>query len=173
MSLLDEGTTPSSGFARQLRRAEPISRGPEPEIACRVDILPYAVGPRNETGRFCAKGPVGARASGIRGKLGKWAIRPSTGPLAETAPTLIKMDIEGAEPEALRGAARTMPRRRPAMAVCAYHKCAHLWETPRMLKAANPEYEIFPRRYAEDCRETVYCAIPPERLAIGEEAARA
>jgi hypothetical protein len=58
--------------------AEPISRGPEPETACRVDILPYAVGPRNATGRFCAKGPVGARASGIRGKVKKWVTSDKT-----------------------------------------------------------------------------------------------
>jgi hypothetical protein len=30
---------------------------------------------------------------------------------------------------------------------------------------ANPDYRIFLRRYAEECWETVYYAIPPERVA--------
>jgi len=50
------------------------------------------------------------------------------------------------------------------MAVCAYHKCDHLWTIPQLLKAANPDYKIYLRRYAEDCWETVYYAVPPERL---------
>jgi hypothetical protein len=50
------------------------------------------------------------------------------------------------------------------MAVCAYHKCDHLWTLPQLLKAGNPDYRIFLRRYAEECWETVYYAIPPERL---------
>ena len=50
------------------------------------------------------------------------------------------------------------------MAVCAYHSCDHLWKIPALLKAANPDYHIFLRRYAEECWETVYYGIPPERL---------
>jgi hypothetical protein len=32
------------------------------------------------------------------------------------------------------------------------------------MKAALPEYHIFLRRYAEECWEMVYYAIPPERI---------
>jgi hypothetical protein len=80
-------------------------------------------------------------------------------------PTLIKMDIEGAELDAITGAGKTIVRCRPIVAACAYHKCDHLWVIPKLLKAANPDYQIFLRRYAEDCWETVYYAVPPERLA--------
>jgi hypothetical protein len=79
-------------------------------------------------------------------------------------PTLIKMDIEGAEPRAIPGAAATIRAARPLLAICAYHKCEHLWTLPVLIHNALPEYEIFLRRYAEDCWETVYYAIPPERL---------
>jgi len=79
-------------------------------------------------------------------------------------PTFIKMDIEGAEPEAIRGATKTIRKARPIMAVCAYHKCDHLWTIPALLKDALPDYHIFLRRYAEECWELVYYAIPPERL---------
>ena len=74
------------------------------------------------------------------------------------------MDIEGSEFDAIMGAGKVIERCRPVMAVCAYHKCDHLWIIPKLLKAANPDYRIFLRRYAEDCWETVYYAVPPERL---------
>jgi hypothetical protein len=75
------------------------------------------------------------------------------------------MDIEGAELDALAGAGDIMAHSSPVMAVCAYHQCNHLWIIPRILKSANPNYRIFLRRYAEDCWETVYYAVPPDRLA--------
>jgi hypothetical protein len=34
---------------------------------------------------------------------------------------------------------------------------------PQIMKAALPEYQISLRRYAEECWETVYYAVPPER----------
>jgi hypothetical protein len=74
------------------------------------------------------------------------------------------MDIEGAEPRAILGAAATIRASQPILAICAYHKCEHLWTLPILIKNALPEYEIFLRRYAEECWETVYYAIPPERL---------
>jgi hypothetical protein len=46
---------------------------------------------------------------------------------------------------------------RPILAICAHHRCG-------LIKAANPEYHVFLRRYPEDCWETVYYPILPERL---------
>lgn len=77
---------------------------------------------------------------------------------------MIKMDIEGAELDALRGATETIRTARPILAVCAYHKCEHLWTLPSTISAVLPEYQISLRRYAEECWEMVYYAIPPERV---------
>jgi len=49
------------------------------------------------------------------------------------SPTLIKMDIEGAELAALHGARRTITEHRPALAICVYHRPAHLWQIPQLL----------------------------------------
>ena len=70
------------------------------------------------------------------------------------------------QPDALLGAHEIMARHSPVMAVCAYHKCEHLWTIPQLLKTGNPGYRIFLRRYAEECWETVYYAVPPERLPV-------
>lgn len=50
----------------------------------------------------------------------------------------IKMDIEGAEEEALRGARRLIERCTPKMAVCTYHKAEDEKEIRAWLKAAGP-----------------------------------
>jgi len=54
----------------------------------------------------------------------------------------IKMDIEGAEMEALSGAAGVIGEFKPRLAISGYHKPQDLWEIPAKLKALNPGYEI-------------------------------
>jgi FkbM family methyltransferase len=83
--------------------------------------------------------------------------------LVDLQPTLIKMDIEGAEPDALRGAAGLIGQTEPVLSICAYHSCAHLWELPALIHELAPNHQILLRRYAEDCWETVYYAVPPAR----------
>jgi FkbM family methyltransferase len=79
-------------------------------------------------------------------------------------PTYIKMDIEGAELEALWGARQVMQEHRPVFAVCAYHSSAHLWKIPLLIHALQPDYRLFFRRYAEGSFEIVWYAVPPERI---------
>lgn len=57
----------------------------------------------------------------------------------------IKMDIEGAEAAAIRGAERTIREKRPFLAVCAYHRPSDLFMLPALIKSLNPNYRIFLR----------------------------
>jgi FkbM family methyltransferase len=81
-----------------------------------------------------------------------------------STPTIIKIDVEGHELEVLAGAKETIKKHQPVLAVCAYHKPEHLWQIPQLIHKLNPSYKIYLRRYAEDCWETVYYAIPPGRV---------
>jgi FkbM family methyltransferase len=84
--------------------------------------------------------------------------------LGETRVSYIKMDIEGSEPEALRGAAKILARDRPALAVCLYHRPDHLWEIPLLLRDLIPKHQFFLRPHDFDCWDTVCYAVPtPER----------
>ena len=65
--------------------------------------------------------------------------------LPSFAPTLIKMDIEGAELAALRGAERTLRRHRPGLAIAIYHKPEDLWEIPLWLAERNLGYRMYVR----------------------------
>lgn len=57
----------------------------------------------------------------------------------------IKMDIEGYEMDALKGAAETIKTHRPEMAVCVYHKALDAWTLPSYLKTLVPEYKFILR----------------------------
>lgn len=86
------------------------------------------------------------------------------GGIGDTVPTYIKMDIEGAELQALWGARKIIKEHSPVLAICAYHESDHLWEIPLLIHAINPEYKLFLRRYAEGAYELVWYAVPPERV---------
>ncbi len=79
--------------------------------------------------------------------------------------TFIKMDIEGAELDALRGAERTIRTHAPLLAIASYHRQDHLWRVPAMLKRLSPDHRVFLRPYAQECFELVCYAVPPSRLA--------
>lgn len=74
--------------------------------------------------------------------------------------TFIKMDIEGAELEALRGVKETIQKDRPRMAICIYHKPEDLYEIPQYLLSLVPEYRFKVRQYTSMNWETVlYAAV--------------
>ena len=58
------------------------------------------------------------------------------------SPTDLKRDIEGAEPEALDGARALILRARPRLAVCAYHRCDHLWSIAEWISALDAGYSL-------------------------------
>jgi FkbM family methyltransferase len=142
--------------------------GLTPEERRRVTVLPYAVGDKDGVVYFQTSGTAGSHMTADASTDAIDCRRLDT-LMADAAPTFIKMDIEGAEPDALAGASATLARCRPIMAVCAYHVSEHLWTLPAILKAAVPDYRISLRRYAEECWEMVYYAVPPER-AVSREA---
>lgn len=71
------------------------------------------------------------------------------------APTFIKMDIEGAETEALKGCRKIIEEYKPKLAICIYHKPEDLFEIPIMIKEMCPEYKLIIRQYANSRFETV------------------
>lgn len=72
--------------------------------------------------------------------------------------TFIKMDIEGAEMEALEGAQKTIERCKPKLAISIYHKEDDLWEIPYYILKKYPWYKIYIRHYALTTNETVMYA---------------
>lgn len=73
--------------------------------------------------------------------------------------TLIKMDIEGAEFEAVQGAARTIQRCRPKLAISAYHKHSDIYKLPLLISRLYPAYKFYLRQYGYTLFDMVLFAI--------------
>jgi hypothetical protein len=83
--------------------------------------------------------------------------------LAGRPVTFLKLDIEGAEQDALQGAARLLTGQQPLAAVCVYHGPDDLWRIPLQLHTCMPRSRLFLRQHGFDGWETVCYAIPHER----------
>ena len=73
-------------------------------------------------------------------------------------PTYIKMDIEGAEMEALLGAQGNIKNNKPKLAICLYHKPEDIIEIPHIILSINPDYKLAIRHYTTCNWETVLYA---------------
>lgn len=73
-------------------------------------------------------------------------------------PTFIKMDIEGAEVSALKGAKETIKKYRPQLAICVYHSLADIWNIPLLIHSIDPSYKFYLRNYNYMGLETVLYA---------------
>lgn len=73
--------------------------------------------------------------------------------------TFIKMDIEGAELRALKGAEKTIGEKKPKLAICVYHKPEDIWEIPQFILDIRDDYKFYLRHYSFEAAETVLYAV--------------
>lgn len=74
--------------------------------------------------------------------------------------TYIKMDIEGAELEALKGAEKIIKKKKPKLAICIYHKPQDFFLIPLYIKKLNPDYKLFIHHHRpHSLEETVLYAV--------------
>jgi FkbM family methyltransferase len=73
--------------------------------------------------------------------------------------SFIKMDIEGAEYEALKGAKSIIKKNKPRLAIATYHKAYDLWKLPKVINKLNENYKFYLRHYSNTGLETVLYAI--------------
>jgi FkbM family methyltransferase len=131
------------------------------EFQTNIEIKQYAVGSKRERVLFNI---TGSAASSVG--TGEFQVEsvPLDELLVNDQPTFIKMDIEGAELEALLGAKKTIRQHLPVLAICLYHSQEHLWKIPALIKSISENYNLFLRRYSDECWELVCYAVPEERL---------
>ncbi len=142
-------------------RLESFKETLDPGIRERIHLYNCAIGAERGFVRFESDGSVNARMS-------------ESGALVELLPidelfapmplSFIKMDIEGAEFDALQGARNVLLRDRPILAICVYHTQNDIWRIPLLLREILPEHRLFLRAYEGDGFQTVLYALPPERF---------
>ena len=79
-------------------------------------------------------------------------------------PTYLKMDIEGSEPAALRGASQLISSHAPIISACVYHSQDHLWSVPLLIASMGSRYRMFLRPHLRESWDLVCYAIPPVRV---------
>ncbi|MDR3152804.1 MAG: FkbM family methyltransferase [Deltaproteobacteria bacterium] len=72
---------------------------------------------------------------------------------------MIKMDIEGLEIPALRGARDSIARFRPKLAISVYHRTFDIIEIPALIRSLNPDYKFYLRHGARnsDAETILFC----------------
>lgn len=73
--------------------------------------------------------------------------------------TLIKMDIEGAESEALQGCKRIIQEYKPRLAISVYHKKDDILRIPELILEMNSDYHFYLRHYSITEHDTILYAV--------------
>jgi FkbM family methyltransferase len=72
--------------------------------------------------------------------------------------TFIKLDLEGSEINALKGARKTICKYKPKLAISLYHKPQDILEIPLYILSLVPSYTLYIRNYTTNSQEVVlYC----------------
>ena len=61
--------------------------------------------------------------------------------------TYLKMDVEGAEREAIAGARQTIKRERPKLNIAAYHRSEDFFELPLLIHSLCADYALYLRHH--------------------------
>jgi FkbM family methyltransferase len=135
-----------------------------PEIQEKIHPIHCAVGGTRTVVRFSSDGSTGLKRNDNHSQ----DIDVQCYPLDDIAivqpVTLIKMDIEGAEYDALLGARNMIARDNPLLAICVYHNQQDIWRIPLLIHSMLPEHSLFLRAYEGDGFQTVVYAVPTNRV---------
>ncbi|MDP2183819.1 MAG: FkbM family methyltransferase [Actinomycetota bacterium] len=131
-----------------------------PTVAKRIDVLQAAVSGQSGTVSFDASGSDQSRM-GVGGATEVPCV--ALDDVLKTGTSMyIKMDVEGAEFDALCGAGQIIKKGLPRLAVCVYHTVDHLWRIPNLLASMSSEYSFYLRRHRNAGWETVCYAVHRE-----------
>ena len=130
-------------------------------IRKKIQIYTCAVGSRKEKLFFNATG-TGASSVGT-GTLEVNCERMDD-LLKNIKPTFIKMDIEGAEQDALNGAKHIIQKHKPALAICVYHRQNDIWSIPLFINSLSEDYNFFLRPHLYKVWDLVCYALPKARF---------
>ena len=124
-----------------------------------AELFPYGAYDKNTTLRFdSAEGDEGSAKISAAGGV-EIEVRRLDDLLGGRKVTFIKMDIEGSELAALRGAERIIREQRPKLAICVYHKPEDIWEIPSLILHYHSDYKLYLRHYSITHTETVLYAV--------------
>jgi FkbM family methyltransferase len=146
---------------------------PDPENAERlgsyVGTLPSAIRERIEVRQAAIAGTRGVAEFASTGDMSA-TLRRGGSTLVDTIllhdlidrdeTAFVKLDIEGAEYDALAAGEAVLKRRRPLIAAAVYHLPADLWRIPLLLHDLSVGYRLFLRTHGPDGGDLICYAMP-------------
>ncbi len=131
----------------------------------RVTVIPAAVGARSNQidhagARFRDINSPGFSMHGKEDQFPVLSIDDMVAQRSVPKVDFIKMDIEGFELEALKGAMQTISRHRPKLAISLYHRVEDFHVLPLFLQTHFPFYHFYLDHYTIFGEETVLYATP-------------
>lgn len=126
-----------------------------------IFLYPYGISDKQEEVYFQSNGRENARIIKNESELGmteKITVVKLDEFLHDERITFIKMDIEGAEYDALKGAERIIKEQKPRLAISIYHNPYHIVTIPELLLRLRPDYKFYLRHYSLLANETILYA---------------
>lgn len=80
--------------------------------------------------------------------------------LCNTPVDFVKLDVEGAEAQVIKGARRVIENSRPVLALSLYHNPQDLWELPELVFGICKEYNFYIRQHYYNSFDSVFYAVP-------------
>jgi FkbM family methyltransferase len=143
-------------FAKLLQRKEYFSR-----FAEEAYFIPAGLGDSCRGVSFCGQGIVTSKISDSGSSM--IPILPLDSGVHGFAPNYIKIDIEGAEKEALCGMRNTVERYCPMLAVSLYHHPQDLFLLPLLVRSWDWQADFYLRCYEAHGFETIMYVVPHQK----------
>lgn len=128
-----------------------------------IDLINKAIYSKNDFLFFEASGKYDSKIAEVNNDIGNnlkiHSISIDDYFKNKTVPTLIKMDIEGAEIEALKGAKNTILKHKPKLAISIYHKYDDLWKIILLIHSLNSNYKFYLRHFSIEMDDLVIYAV--------------
>ena len=128
------------------------------DMKSRHSLMPLALSDKYKILSFSGKGE-GSHIDSSGGGV-KIAAAALDDLLGEVELNFLKLDVEGAEAEALCGAKTIIRQSKPVIALSAYHRPQDLWELPNLISSISPCYTFYFRQHYYNSFDIVLYAIP-------------
>lgn len=121
------------------------------------ELFSYAVGKERGKVKFVSGANGGSRLDTLGDDIK--IIESIDNVLKGERATFLKMDIEGAELNAIYGSTETIRKYKPKLAICIYHRLEDIIEIPKAIMSIRDDYKFYIRHYSSCLWETVLYAV--------------
>ena len=137
--------------------ADKVSHFPY-ETLCKIQLFPMGIGAKTEEVFYISNGASSKLSQNKTRGFDKCSIVKLDDAIKERV-TYIKMDIEGAETDALVGAKNMIVSQKPKLAISVYHSLEDFYKIPLMLHKWGCGYKLYLRHHQDGDDDTLLYAV--------------